>query len=49
MKNVDRGCRWSRGPVTALAMVLTLGPAERFASGNDTDSGYPLRREGFAR
>ena len=26
------------GPVTALAMVLTLGPAERFASGKDVGS-----------
>jgi len=30
------------GPVTALAMVLTLGPAERFASGKDVGSYFGL-------
>jgi transposase len=30
------------GPVTALAMVLTLGPAERFASGKEVGSYFGL-------
>ena len=30
------------GPVTSLAMVLTLGPAERFASGKDVGSYFGL-------
>jgi transposase len=30
------------GPITALAMVLTLGPAERFASGKDVGSYFGL-------
>ena len=30
------------GPVTALAMVLTLGPAQRFASGKDVGSYFGL-------
>ena len=30
------------GPVTALAMVLTLGPAERFASGKQVASYFGL-------
>ena len=30
------------GPVTALAMVLTLGPAERFASGKQVGSYFGL-------
>jgi transposase len=32
------------GPVTALAMVLTLGPAERFATGKQVPRPYTVAR-----
>ena len=36
------------GPVTALAMVLTLGPAERFASGRKVGSYFGLIPSGYS-